>query len=1668
VKKIILFLKLCAFLILFQANNAFSINFYWVGGSGNYDDLNHWATTSGGSVMHNYIPTAIDDIFFDANSGFTPVNKTVTINVNTLLCKNMNWTGATNTPVLAGSSFNVLKIYGSLTLINDMDITFSGDINFEATTLGNTIKTSGITLNNNIYFLGSGGEWILSDDLTLNTINLKAIYFNFGTLNTNGQNIYCYKFHSRTSNDRTLNLGSSVITLTHPFAWDWGALGALNIITTNMIINAGTSKFRFTGGSSVDLFPYINGGSMSIYNGGNSQTINLYDVEFLYASGTAELYVGSTITLNFHNVSFGGNGVINGNATYNDLNLYSGKQYLLNNGKTQTINNNINIVGTNTCNSIISIESDVDCSSTNIRKTTGSITLDHVSLRDINAIGGASFTANNSIDKGGNTGWTIIAPASLNLYWIDGTGNWNDDAHWSLTSGGTSAGCIPTSHDNVFFDGGSFSSVGQIVTVNIENANCRDMDWNGVTNNPKLDGLSTNVLKIYGSLRFITSMTIDFSGNINFESRALGNTITTNNQTLNNHIYFNGCTGGWTLLDPLTLNAGNQKSIYFQSGSFNTGNQNVYCYMLSSKLSTTRILTLGSSILTFICPSANFYNDAALYLNPTNLTVNCGTSLVKCIGGSSGISAGGVVVFGGSNIITLYDIQLLFTDGPANSTILDSKYYGGLIMHDVLFAGSGTIYGNNTYNNLTLTSGKTFVLEDGKTQTIITNILQTGPLNCGNTTTIESLTSNNFATISKTTAGNIMLNWMFLKDNHAVGGVSFTANNSLDLGGNTGWTIIPFASRILYWVGGTGNWDDQAHWSLSSGGLGGECIPTSIDDVFFDGGSGFTLPTGSKTVTINIENARCRSMNWTGATNSPVLAGSSTNKLNISGSLTFINAMNITFTGDINFKATTLGHAITTNGKILNNHICFLGSDGGWTLQDSLTLLTSQQKNIYFDFGTLNTNNQKISCYCFQSRTTNNRTLTLGSSVITIYCNLYNINSYTAFDIYSDNLTITPNTSSLRFNSPTLYGSYCGALRVTGTANVTLYDVDFLNPTGISQIWFDNPSTLTLHNVIFYGSGDIHGNITYHDLTLKAGNTYIFEISKTQTILDHLWAQGSCTSYIIMQSSVNGSHATFCKANGAVLAYNVHMRDIHSNCGANFIAYESVDLTNNTGWNFLALPPMLYLDSIVGPDSFCSGASNNNVIYYVPSAIGVISYDWSVPSGATITHGQGDTLITVDFGSASSGYIYVRGFNGCNYSDTMFFYVDVDILNMNLGNDTTLCTGNSLTLDAQYTGSNYLWSTGATTQTINVLTTDTYSVTITNGGCIASDSITVTVNPALLNSYTAAICQGDSVFLDGNWQNTSGVYSDTLTTYTGCDSIIKTTLTVNPVSLNSNTVAICQGDSIFLDGNWQNTSGVYSDTLTTYTGCDSIISTNLSINPLPTASITGDTLICTGTSTLLTATGGTSYLWSTTAITQSITVNPTSGTIYSVTVSDAGCSSSTDISIFLFLSPTANAGNDTTIMIGASVQLNATGGAIYQWYPITYLNNPNISDPVSTPTADITYIVYVTDMNGCTDFDTIIITVNDAGNIFIPNTFSPNGDGRNDILYVRGNDINKLEFFIYDRWGEKVFETRDKQQGWDGTYKGKKLFTAVFVYYVEAKLYNGKTIMQKGNITLVR
>jgi gliding motility-associated-like protein len=161
--------------------------------------------------------------------------------------------------------------------------------------------------------------------------------------------------------------------------------------------------------------------------------------------------------------------------------------------------------------------------------------------------------------------------------------------------------------------------------------------------------------------------------------------------------------------------------------------------------------------------------------------------------------------------------------------------------------------------------------------------------------------------------------------------------------------------------------------------------------------------------------------------------------------------------------------------------------------------------------------------------------------------------------------------------------------------------------------------------------------------------------------------------------------------------------------------------------------------------------------------------------------------------------------------------------------------------------------------------------------------------------------------------------------------------------------------------------------------------------------------------------------------------------------------------------------SDTTVRFGTAINLTGSGAKTYEWTPnknIISLTNPKVT---VCPFKTTQYILTGYNSKGCSSSDTLnVIVIEDCGQMYVPNAFTPNGDGANDVLYVRGICLQSLTFMIFNRWGEKIFETNDQKIGWDGTYKGDEMNTGVFVYRLEGTTYDGKGFSSKGNITLIR
>ncbi|MBL4703137.1 MAG: gliding motility-associated C-terminal domain-containing protein [Flavobacteriales bacterium] len=367
--------------------------------------------------------------------------------------------------------------------------------------------------------------------------------------------------------------------------------------------------------------------------------------------------------------------------------------------------------------------------------------------------------------------------------------------------------------------------------------------------------------------------------------------------------------------------------------------------------------------------------------------------------------------------------------------------------------------------------------------------------------------------------------------------------------------------------------------------------------------------------------------------------------------------------------------------------------------------------------------------------------------------------------------------------------------------------------------------------------------------------------------------------------------------------------------------------------------------------------------------------------------------------------------------------------------------------------------TGVFDPAVDLAGTYTYSITLCGGGSASAVvSVTILALPNSGTSGTISFCSTDlasDLFNELNGTpNIAGIWSPALTS----------------------------GSGLFDPG--VDVAGTYTYTVVNSCGSSSSnVEVTVITCTLPTSGyVVSDDSICEGECVIFTdtSTGGSNWEWTFNGGTPSASNAQNPGTIcfnvagnYNIVqiVTSSFGIDTTSSSIQVFDTPIIDAGIDVSVEFGESTVLNATGAGltgIYTWTPTTWLTCSVCPTTISTPEETITYTVIAVDSNGCSATDNVSVVVNYDYLIWVPNIFSPNGDGNNDVLVVRGKGVESIQFSVFDRWGEKVFETTNLSAGWDGTFRGQKMNKAVFVYYLKGVFVDGQEFTDKGDITLIR
>lgn len=606
---------------------------YWVGGTASWDATagTKWALTDGGAGGAA-VPTSSDDVFFTALSGAVAVTSTVTV-----YCLSLTCTGFTGTISGSGS----MLIYGNVLIAAGMVWSHTGNMQFPATSGSFTITSAGKTLGP-VFIQTTTATYTLQDALTSSS----ALTVTSGTFTTNNYAVTATALSSSNTNTRTINLGSSTVTLTNNgIAWATGN-------PLNLALNAGTSTVVMTGASAAFDIATL--------------TLTFNNLSFTStASGT-------------HNLPQSVNGTIFNNLTFAGM-AVAGVRIVQIPGR-QTINGTLSTTGTAGNRRVWFRSNTYGIAQTLTINSAPSLT--DADFRDIYVVGTAAPISGTRVgDLRGIRGITADAPKTV--YWNLVTGgSWSANA-WATTSGGAvSTDNFPLAQDTAII-GNTGLNTSQLVQLTTGVSYIGSIDLSGRTLAMTLDVLATQTL--YGNLTLGSGTGISGTATLIFSGRNT-QTLTSAGKNFTSPITIDSYGGTVELADALTLSGA--AGIAVTNGTFDTKNFNVTAFTFTSNNSNVRTINLGASTLTF--SGTNAISMASI----TNLTFNSGTSTFIQNSAGTGFFGAGLAWYNVNLSATGAGTKSVTGANTFNNLIIAAPASAGLI--DCNFSANQTINGTLT------------------------------------------------------------------------------------------------------------------------------------------------------------------------------------------------------------------------------------------------------------------------------------------------------------------------------------------------------------------------------------------------------------------------------------------------------------------------------------------------------------------------------------------------------------------------------------------------------------------------------------------------------------------------------------------------------------------------------------------------------------------------------------------------------------------------------------------------------------------------------------------------------------------------------------------------------------------------------------------------------------
>lgn len=658
-------------------------------------------------------------------------------------------------------------------------------------------------------------------------------------------------------------------------------------------------------------------------------------------------------------------------------------------------------------------------------------------------------------------------------------------------------------------------------------------------------------------------------------------------------------------------------------------------------------------------------------------------------------------------------------------------------------------------------------------------------------------------------------------------------------------------------------------------------------------------------------------------------------------------------------------------------------------------------------------------------------------------------NGFYAYQLTSAGLNMTPVVSNIGVS---LIGNAVGYLRTSHQGNrlaVAHYDVFNNVWGGVTEIFdFDN-ITGNISNPISFINNETPKS---YGLEFSPNDRYLYVSNFDAGIYQIDLQAGSNLSVINSLTTIGtlyGIGALQLGPDGKIYCANYSLASLsvinNPNLGGASCSFTPSALPLGARISKLGLPNFVQnltitITSVPPNVSICSGET-----LYLIGANGQAnySYSWTNTNGFSSTAYQ-DILFNAQVSDAGQ-YIFTVYDNGGN----VFFQDTMNVTVYPTYSDTIFAT--------MTTGQNYVLPDGS-----SVLSAGIYPITLqTVYGC---DSIITTVL-SISTNINANICKGESYILpNGTSVSVSGVYPVVFTTANACDSTIITNLSVYPTYHRNIYPEICVGETYTLpDGNLADSTGEYIAYLQTIHSCDSIIHVHLTVHLLPVVDLGQDTAFCQGENvTFYGPTGYKKYLWSPIGATTH-NYSPTLPGQYVLSVRDAeGCWGKDSVEVTaIYPLPSDFLPKDTAICDDSPIVLYVPHYQSYLW------NNGSQNAAITVKDIGF-YSLTVIDENGCRGTEEIHITRDCPFEIFFPNAFSPNSDGKNDFYEVFGQNVYTFNMTIFDRWGRVATVLTSINEYWDGTIKGVPAPEGVYTFRAKANNINNEGIDRAGTITLIR